>query len=245
MHTHSSGAPQAVVPADVPVTKQKLAAEVALLDDVVVRHRQHPPLATRHPHERKVFQKLAAKRARPDQKHVQRLQLGLQRAPEDRHLPVVARAQGRHLLRGQRVVGQRLDRVKVEKLKQRVKLAAGRLDHLLADHAAKHGRHGVELPGGAVCQLAQHVPVEVSLGCLVDLVGQGQQRLGVLLRAGRRKAVVLGLCVAVCAFEKRAWLVVWSYSTDDKHRVRITCNPPETRRAPGSRRAARRDAPSC
>lgn len=46
-------------PADVPVAEEELAGEVALLDDVIISHRQ-PPARAGHPHERKVLQELAA-----------------------------------------------------------------------------------------------------------------------------------------------------------------------------------------
>ena len=84
------GLARAVAPADVPVAEQELAAEVGLLDDVVVRHHQPPRRAGRDAHHGQVLEELAPQRARAHQEHAQRLQPPLQPRPEHRDLPVVA-----------------------------------------------------------------------------------------------------------------------------------------------------------
>ena len=78
------------VPADVPVPEEELAAEVGLLDDVVVGHHQLAGRAGCEPHHGQVLEELAPQRARAHQEHAQRLQPPLHARPEHRDLPVVA-----------------------------------------------------------------------------------------------------------------------------------------------------------
>ena len=75
--------------ADVPVAEQELAAEVALLDDVVVGDRHAPAAGGGHAHARQVLDKLAAQGAGAHQEQVEARQLRLQLRAKDAHLPVV------------------------------------------------------------------------------------------------------------------------------------------------------------
>ena len=83
-------------PADVPVPEQKLATEVALLDDIVIGHGDLALGPAGHAHHCKVLGKLAAQRARTNQENLQVLQLPLHRPPKDTDLPIVAASLHRH-----------------------------------------------------------------------------------------------------------------------------------------------------
>lgn len=63
--------------ADVPVSEQELAAEVALLDDVIISHRQLALLPGAHTHARQILDQLAAQRARAHHEHIQIQELPL------------------------------------------------------------------------------------------------------------------------------------------------------------------------
>lgn len=82
--------------ANVPVAEQELAAQVALLDDVVIRDGHTAAAIRSNAHACEVLDKLAAKRASSDQEEVQTLQLLLQSRPEHTNLAIIAGALTAH-----------------------------------------------------------------------------------------------------------------------------------------------------
>mmetsp|Transcript_23254 Transcript_23254/g.49508 ORF Transcript_23254/g.49508 Transcript_23254/m.49508 type:complete len:415 (-) Transcript_23254:1220-2464(-) len=130
--------------ADVRLAEEELPRKVALLDGVVIRHRQLAVLAARDAHHRQELEELAPERPGTDDERVQRLHLLLKLLAEDHDLAVVPRAHGLHVLKGRRVA-ERLDAVKVEELENGVELARAGLEGLLGDDAADEGRHGREV----------------------------------------------------------------------------------------------------
>ena len=83
-------------PANVPVTEEELATEVALLNDVVIGHGDLAHRPAGHTHHCKVLGELAAQRTSAHQEDLQVLQLPLHRPAENAYLAVVAASlQGR------------------------------------------------------------------------------------------------------------------------------------------------------
>lgn len=77
-------------PANVPVAEEELAAEVALLNGVIVGERDEAGVVGGHAHHGEVLDELAAQRAGAHQEGAQLLQLLLHRPAEHCDLPIVA-----------------------------------------------------------------------------------------------------------------------------------------------------------
>mmetsp|Transcript_10493 Transcript_10493/g.28804 ORF Transcript_10493/g.28804 Transcript_10493/m.28804 type:complete len:530 (+) Transcript_10493:866-2455(+) len=146
--------------ANIPVSEQKLPAQVALLDGVVVRDGHPPRRSAGNAHQGHVLEELTAQGSGSDQKYVGGLKLALHGSAKDGNLIVIAAALRRQLLGAEGLLGQALDGIEIEPLENGVELTRRRLHHLLADDASEGRGHRVELGTPRAGQVPQDLLIQ-------------------------------------------------------------------------------------
>ena len=106
-----------------------------------------------------------------------------------------------HLLLGQGISGQRLNRIKVQELVDGVEFSSDGLDCLLADNAPKDGCHGGQVARGCPGHALQYSLIQLHGLTIVgsrNLLGCGDKLVCISLVIRRRKTAMLYLQVQAC-----------------------------------------------